>query len=74
MGVSIERSNNMRKKCSNVCAVECVNGYCPNIKHESSDNIDCMSCYYNKGCAVCAWYVNGECDISGVDCSKEEGQ
>lgn len=64
----------MRKKCSNVCAVQCINGECPAITNESSNDIDCMDCYYNNGCVVCAWYKNGECEISGVDCNKEEGQ
>lgn len=53
----------MRKKCPNVCAVQCVNGYCPNITNDSLKEVDCMTCCYNKGCAVCAWYVNGECEL-----------
>lgn len=59
----------MKAKCINCCAVECVNGDCQNIRHE--EYIACMDCCYNKGCLVCAWYVNGECDISGEDCNND---
>ena len=47
----------MKHKCENVCAVECVNGNCPNI--DNDDNITCMDCYVNKGCEVCSFYENG---------------